>query len=1192
MIKATRKSHWIALLPLAVVSLGLPPQSARAAASGKVGFSRDILPILSENCFACHGPDDDRRKAHLRFDRKEVPFKPAKSGQVPVVPGDVSKSEMIARITAQDEDDRMPPVKSGKTLTPVQIDLIRRWIAEGAPWGQHWAFETPKRPALPDIKNKSWPRNEIDYFVAEKLEEEGLKPSPEAGKTTLIRRATLDLTGLPPTIEEVDAFLADSRPQAYDELVDRLLNSPRYGENMTRYWLDAARYADSHGYHIDSERSIWKYRGWVIDAFNENKPFDQFTVEQLAGDLLPHPTTEQKIGSGYVRCNMSTGEGGAIVDEYQAKYGFDRVETTGTIWLGLTLVCCRCHNHKYDPIQQKEYYRLFAFFNNLDESVMDGNRPNPDPFIRVPSPEQTARLGELKKWIEDGQKKLDAPMPDLDEAQVAWEKKWRQKLSQGWTVVTPAGFRADGGAQFKTLEDQSVLVDGPNPPKDVYNLTLKLPPGPLAALRLEALPHVSLPKKSSARAEDGSFRLSEIEAELVSLKKDGQPGEPRKLKFSRAVADQSREGQDVARAIDGKADTGWQPGAGPLTEAHLALFILDQPQTVEQDTELRVRLRYEASEHNRAIGHFRLAAACNDDLVGVLVPPRVGSWQVLGPFKSESLKQGFETAFGPEEKVDLKQAYPGVREEIKWHENAAFKDGKKHLLVDDLHGVHGVYYLYRTVTVANDRRVELSLRADDLFKLWLNGNLALERDAVAGQKEGTAKVTVDLKKGENKLLVKVVNLQGACYFDFDQDLDESDTVPADVAPLFAAAKTLSADEEKKVRTYFRRVKSPAFKQLHDEVAQWREETEAINQAIPTTLVAKERDKRRVTHLLMRGQYDKPGEEVTPGVPAVLTPFPKDAPTNRLGLALWLVDPSNPLTARVNVNRFWQQYFGIGLVKTVEDFGVQGEQPSHPKLLDWLATEFIRSGWDVKHIQKLIVTSATYRQTSHASPDLIARDPENRLLARGARFRVDGEVLRDMALYVGGLLVDKEGGHSVKPYEPPGLWEAVSYNNSQKYVPDKGEGQFRRSLYTYWKRQSPPPNMLLFDAPTREYCVVRRPRTNTPLQALAMLNDPQFVESSRGLGERMMREGGPDPRNRVVFAFRLATARVPAEDEIKVLLDVYQEQVKAFRQDPESAEKLLGVGTVKACQEFDHSELAAWTTVASMILNLDETITKG
>src|SRR5436190_5129283 len=1121
---------------------------ARAASKAAVDFDRDIHPILSDKCFACHGPDEKERKAKLRLDRKDEVFKQLKSGGYAVVPGHPEKSDLLARLTTKDEDDLMPPPKSGKKLTPAQIDLLRRWVAEGAAWQRHWAFVKPERPPLPAIKNKKWPRQEMDYFVLARMEKEGLQPSPEADKTTLIRRASFDLTGLPPTPQEVDAFLADKSPEAYDKLVDRLLDSPCYGEHEARYWLDAARYADSHGFHIDSDRSMWKYREWLINAFNQNMRFDEFTTEQLAGDLLPGATTDQKIASGYVRCNMSTGEGGAIEEEYKSKYTFDRVETTSTIWLGLTMTCARCHTHKYDPIQHREYYGLYALFNNLDESIMDGNRPNPDPFIKLPSREQAERQEWLSERIDDGQKKIDAPMPELDAAQAEWAAQWHDKLDARWTVLAPERLTSTNGTEFKILEDHSVLAEGTNPEEDVHEAILKLQSGSLIALRLEALPHPSLPNQSSARADDGRFDLSEFEAEIVDTNAEGKSGEPKKLKVARAVAEVSAGDKQIGKAIDGKVETAWTIPTNAVTEPHTALFILGEPATVQENSELRVRLRYQASKSKRAIGHWRLAAAQNDELARWLAPPKPEPWQVIGPFKSESLQLGLAAEYEPEKAIDLDKSFPGVREEIRWSSRGDLEDPKSHKFVDELHGVHGVFYFYRTLKVDADRKVDLTLGADDLFKLWVNGRLVLEQATKRKSDEGPAKLTVDLKQGENKILVKAVNHQGPCYFTFNADVNDLDRVPGDVTSILAATKTPSGNDKTRVRDFYRRAVSPEIKKLLEAVAKWREEKEVIEKEIPTTMVAKELDKPRDTFVLMRGEYDKKGEKVEPGVPAILPPWPKDAPKNRLGLAKWLVDPSHPLTARVNANRFWQQFFGVGLVKTTEDFGVQGDRPSEPELLDWLATEFIGSGWNVKDLQRIIATSATYRQASPVTPALLAKDPENRLLARGPRFRLDAEAVRDTALFVSGLLVRKAGGQGVKPWQPAGLWEVVYYNNAQKYVPDTGDAEYRRSLYIYWKRQSPPPNMLIFDAPTREYCVVRRPRTNTPLQALTLLNDPQFVEASRAFAQRIMTEMADDPQQRIVYAFRLATARAPGADEIKVLLEVYNREFAEFRQD--------------------------------------------
>jgi mono/diheme cytochrome c family protein len=790
-----------AVAALALWPLLVPRAAEGQAAKGRIDFSRQIRPILSENCFECHGPDDRARKARLRLDTKQGAFGRLRHGGHAVVPGKAAESELVVRITAADPSERMPPAKSKKRLTPEQIDLLRRWVEQGAKWSEHWAFVPPQRPPLPPVKDRAWPRNTLDTFVLARLEKEGLRPSPEAPQETLLRRVTLDLTGLPPTPAEVDAFLADDRPGAYERVVDRLLGSPHYGERLAVDWLDAARFADTHGYHIDSGRDMTRWRAWVIDAFNHNLPFDRFTVEQLAGDLLSGATPAQKIASGFNRNHMINFEGGAIPEEYHCAYLVDRVNTTSTVFLGLTVACAQCHDHKYDPITQKDYYRLYAFFNNVPENGLDGAKGNAAPVLKLPTRDQRAALARL----------------------------------------------------------------------------------------------------------DADIRRAEKE----------------------------------------------------------------------------------------------------------------------------------------------------------------------------LHG------------------------------------------ATAG----------------------------------------------------AAAE------------------------LNKQLGRLRQERVRIEAKEPTAMVMQEMPRPRDTYLLLRGQYDKKGPKVTAGVPASLPPLPKGAPANRLGLARWLVSPEQPLTARVTVNRLWQLFFGTGLVKTAEDFGAQGEPPSHPELLDWLAVEFRESGWDVRALVRLIVTSSAYRQASAVTPALQARDPENRLLARGPRLRLQAEFIRDQALAVSGLLDDRVGGASVFPYQPAGLWQELASRSdganwtAQVYVQSHGRDLYRRTMYTFWKRASPPPTLVTFDAPDREVCVVRRARTNTPLQALVLMNDPTYVEAARKLAERMMREA-KTPEDRIALAFRLATARRPSAEEVAVLKRVFDAQRVVYGKDGKAALKLLAVGESPRDAGLDPAELAAWTAVAGVILNLDETVTKG
>jgi hypothetical protein len=799
--------------------ISAPAQAAKPDAP--VNYNRQIRPILSNNCYKCHGPDPEERQAGLRLDIRAEALKRTELGHKAIVPGKPAASALVRRINSTKPDFIMPPPDSNRKLSPAEKELLARWIEQGAEYQELWSFVPPKRPPLPLVKGISWPHNAIDYFILARLEAEGLSPSPEADKTTLIRRLTLDLTGLPPTLAEVDAFVADTSPDAYDRVVDRLLASPHFGERIAVDWLDAARFADTHGYHIDSGRDMTPWRQWVINAFNRNMPFDQFTIEQLAGDLLPNATVDQRIASGFNRNHMINFEGGAIPEEYLAAYIVDRVNTTSTVWLGLTVGCAQCHDHKFDPITQKEYYQLFAIFHNVPEKGLDGKSGNAAPVLKLPTPEQRGKLTEL-------------------------------------------------AAAIKQTEEQ---------------------------------------------------------------------------------------------------------------------------------------------------------------LHGLAAKP--------------------------------------------------------------------------TESPGNDH--------------------------------------------------------------------------ADLAA-----------EEKKLR---------------DDLAKLRKARTALEKQIPTTMVMQELPKPRETFMLIRGQYDKKGEKVTAGVPASLPPLPPGAPANRLGLARWLVDRRQPLTARVIVNRYWQMFFGTGIVKTAEDFGSQGELPSHPQLLDWLAVEFMepsgggRSAWDTKGLLRLIVTSATYRQSSVATPALLAKDPENRLLARGPRLRLQAEFIRDQALAISGLLNEEIGGHSVSPYQPPGLWEELMSREdgknftAQTYVQSHGKDLYRRTMYTFWKRTSPPPTLITFDAPDREICTVRRARTNTPLQALVLMNDPTYMESSRKLAERLMTEAA-GTEQRITLAFRLAMARRPKPAEIAVLTKIFDKELSVCHKDEKAALKLLRVGESKRDDKLDIAELAAWTTVASMILNLDETVTKG
>ena len=1015
------------------------PTSVKAQGR-RVDYNRDIRPILSNLCYKCHGPDENERKAGLRLDTPEGVVAQLESTAHAIVPGKSGESEVYSRITATDPAERMPPPSLEKNLTPQQIELIKRWIDEGATMRGHWAFSAPVRAALPAVKNEATVHNPIDRFVQARLEHEGLAPGPEADRATLIRRVTYDLTGLPPTPDEVDAFLADSANDAYNRLVDRLLSTSRYGEQMARYWLDAARYGDSHGLHFDNERSIWLYREWVIKAFNQNLPFDTFTIEQLAGDLLSSPTTEQKIATGFNRCNVTTSEGGSIDDEVFVRYTVDRVETTATVFMGLTLGCAVCHDHKYDPFTQKEFYQLYAFFNSIAESAMDGNASGPPPIMKVPTGAQTAELTAL-------------------DSQVAALK---QKI-------------AEEIAKAEYAEPTSAAGANPTEPREYVWIEDDLPPGAKA--------QGDTPWQFIAKADKPVFS-----GERAS----------------------TRTAEGLSQHFFTEASPGLRIGEGDRLFAYVYLDPTKPPQ------EIMMQWNDGSWEHRATWGEDVIpwgnANSPSRFAMGPL--PEVGQWVRL---EVEAAKVGLN---------------PGAV-------------------------VNGWAFTQHAGTVSWDKAGIIT------------------RTPQAGESFESLLAWESYEKAQSK-----------------------STLPGPVQDAIKAEPDKRSDAQKKlIRDYFlenvhARLK-PVFDPLHAQVGEAEKKRKEVDGAIPVTMVSAEMAQRRDAFLLIRGQYDKKGDKVGPGVPAALPPLPKDVPATRLALAQWLVAPEHPLTARVTVNRFWQQFFGTGIVKTAEDFGAQGQWPTHPELLDWLAIEFRESGWNVKHILKLIVTSATYRQSSRVTPEMVHRDPENELLARGPRFRLDAEMIRDGILSMSGLLIEKIGGRSVKPYQPEGLWEAISFigSNTGVFKADEGEALYRRSLYTFWKRTSPPPSLVTFDAPSREACTVRRSRTNTPLQALVLLNDKQYVEAARKLAERMLTEAGASAAERASFAFRVATSRKPAPDELAVLIRVYESELAEFQSDADAAVKLLSYGASKRNETLDVKELAAWTMVANLVLNLDEAVTK-
>ena len=1057
---------WLSLASLCLL-VGVRAAGAGAASPVPIDFNRDIRTILSDRCYACHGPDENKRKAGLRLDRQEDAFKALKSGQHALVAGDLAKSSLVARILSTDPEEVMPPPKMGKPLSPEQIALLQRWVKDGAQWKAHWSFIPPERPPLPEVKDHRWVRNPVDRFILARLEKEGLKPAPEADKTTLLRRVKFDLTGLPPTIAEVDAFLADKSSEAYEKLVDRLMAQPQYGERMTANWLDLARFADTSGYHFDGVRFMWLWRDWTIKSFNDDQPYDQFTVEQLAGDLLPDPTPEQRIATGFVRNNMTNDEGGADPDEYLNKYVVDRVTTLGAVWLGLTVGCTECHDHKFDPMTTREFYRLYAFFHNVPEKGLDRIRTdNPPPRLPMPTTKQARDFVEAEFRLKDNEKTVQDRINELGETQEKWEGEIQAK---------PPG-----------KPDESGL---------------------LATLPLDG--------SLTAKKADG-----DLEGKLI--------------------------GAEKAEFIDGR-----------LSQA--------------------LKLDGKSFAEFSSLGTFDRTNAFS---FGAWIKIQ-GNGAVLSQMEKAPGLRGFD--------VHISDGRPEIHLIHTWPDDALKVKAKEQLPQDQ--------WLHLLVSYDG------SGKAAGL-KLYVNGKAReteSEKDQLKESFANAEPLRIGARNGDTHFTGAVDDVRF-----YRRTLSPEDVrllVLQSYLPLITKSRGHRTDEERADLARFYKV-SYAVDYLRAEAALTtaRQKKEALYADIPTSLVMEEMDPPRETFVLTRGDFRNKGERVTAGTPAFLPPLPA-GPTNRLTLARWLVAKENPLTARVAVNRWWGMFFGVGLVKTANDFGSQGEWPSHPELLDWLAVQFRDGGspdskfetrnsklvrpWDVKALVRLIVTSATYRQSAVVSPEKLERDRYNRLLSRGPRIRLDAEFIRDNALAVSGLLNPKVGGPSVKPYQPPGLWDGTD----SVFVQDHGDALYRRGMYVFWRRSAHYPAFATFDAPNREVCTFLRQRTQTPLQSLVLMNDPAFVEAARGLAQRVLREEPSDLDNRLVRAFRHTLGRTPKAEELGVLQKTYGQQLATFRADPKAAEELLKVGESKVATNAVPAELAAMTAVANVLLNLNETITK-
>ncbi len=1161
-----------------------------AMAEEPLDYNRDIRPIISDKCFACHGPDDKTRKKELRFDLEEGFLAKTSNGKAVIDPGNPGSSEFFHRITTEDLDDRMPPAESPLQLTDDDIALIKRWIAEGAQWQGHWAFIPPTKPALPNVSDSTWANNEIDYFVLSKLEKENLHPNKRAPKNTLIRRLSLDLTGLPPTPTEVDAFLADTSDTAYETLVDRLLDSPHYGERMAFPWLDAARYSDTNGYQRDTKRTMYPWRDWVINAFNSNMPYDQFTIEQLAGDLLPGSTLSQKIATGFNRNHRINGEGGIIPEEYAVEYVVDRVSTTSTTFMGLTMACARCHTHKFDPITQKEFFQFYSFFNNVPENGKGNERGNDKPFIQVPSPEDDKAKAALQTKIDTLKLSILGPDERLDTLQLAWEEELRDTFATlKWDIITPASVSAEHGTQLEILDDNSIFASGENPNQQVYSVNFEAP-DTIRSFKLEILLDDRLPQRGPGRSPNGNIVLSDVEITRTSAN-----GKTEELKLTHALADfvQDLNRYHVKRAIDKNQKSGWATGSHERRENREAIFVLDESTPIKPGDQITVQLKHLSDITQHTLGRFRLSHASSGDIAKWSTPD-LDEWHYLGPIPDEKTSNNklISKVYSPETEFDTSKKYGS--EQVSWTKRSDWKDGS---LAQFKTNVKGIHYLRRTINLDIPSTVSFSLGSNDSIKFWIDGEALLEKDVGRGAQKDQEKVTVFLNKGKHTILMKIANYGAGSGFYFALKNDAGQSILALMDQLEKPADQRDEKTVQQLRNVYR-ARDPQWAKQYETIKPLEEEMDKLNKKIVTTMIMEEMDEPRETYLLTRGEYDKPdkSEQLFPGVPASLGAMDESLPKNRLGLAKWLVSPDHPLTARVRVNHYWQQYFGKGLVQTSEDFGTQGMPPTHPRLLDWLAVHFVESGWDVKAMQKLIVMSATYQQSSIIDDKHLEVDPENILLARAPRFRLQAEMIRDQALTVSGLLNDTVGGPSVKPYQPDKMWSALTFQNMDEfdtnfYRQDTGDKVYRRGLYTFWKRTILPPRMQIFDAAGREACSMRNDATNTPMQAMVLLNDPTFIEAARRLAERMINEGGDTSANRIRYGYKLALAYDPDLERQQVLLGGLSDYQSHFNRNQEEAQQFINVGESTPDPTIPQSELAAYTMLASVMLNLDEAITR-
>jgi len=1043
----------------------------------EVDFNFHVKPILSDRCFACHGPDANKREGNLRLDTEEGAFAAVDSlgKRHALVAGNLGSSQVFARITSKDPELVMPPPNSNLKLSEYEIAVLAKWIDQGAQWKEHWSFTAPQRPGMPKVKGEKWVKTSLDRFVLKQLEEKELQPSAEAAKETLLRRVSFDLTGLPPTVAEVDAFVKDQSPDAYEKVVNRLLASPHYGERMAVEWLDVARYADSHGYQDDGMRNSWPWRNWVIHAYNRNLPYDRFITWQLAGDLLPSPTRNQLLATSFNRNHPQTQEGGVVDEEYRVEYVADRTNTFGKAFLGLTVECARCHDHKYDPISQKDYYSLSAFFNNNHDSGIIPYNGEASPTLILPSREAEAKLAFIREKIAPLEKAIQP---------ASYRQNylgWRQEAAK-----TPDRFTVNS----QNLVGRFSFED----PQDAKKL------------RNEA------PTKLTAKVDGDKDKKPVV-----------VPG-----KFGKARKFIGDAGFTFGKELD---------------------FDRHQPFTIS----VWVNLLKNGEQGT-------IFAKSNGEFEGYR-----GYRVLLNP--DNTLSVSFSYVW-PANAIDFKTL--DKLEANRWHHLALTYDGSSK--------ASGVKLFL------DGRETRRTVFTDNLHKSILYGEKKShwsERRFMIGRdfRSSIENLAVDEFRAYRRQLstLEVRELQGQAN------------------PIAALLKTqpdkLTDDQDRELFEYYRLNYDPPFRRHLDTLTRLRDQENQLLTDQPEVMIMQERKLKRPTHILDRGAYDAPKERVAPNTPAKLVAFDKWLSPDRLGLARWLLHKEHPLTSRVVVNRFWAVCFGKGLVNTPDDFGNQGALPSHPELLDFLAVHFMESGWNVKAFMKMLVMSATYRQSSVPSAIALERDPDNTLLSRGPSFRLSAEHIRDNALAASGLLVPKIGGPSVYPYQPAGIWEALATRNKTHYEQGKGGDLYRRSLYTVWKRSSPPPSLMNFDAPDRYLCTVKRQKTATPLQSLVLMNDPQFVEASRKLAERMMKEGGVSPEARIGYAFKALTSRAPRPRELTLLKELYAEELAGFQKEPLRANRLLAAGDSKRDTSLDTAQLAACTMVATTVMNFDEFVMK-